>query len=344
MRAALFHENGGPEVVRVEEVPTPEPGPGEVRVAVRAAALNHLDLWVRRGLPNLRTRFPHVGGSDMAGEVDAVGPGVEGVEPGTRVVVDPSLDYDWYDATSSGETLPPPRFRILGEHTWGGFAEHAVVPAANLVRLPEDVGFETAAAAGLVSVTAWRALVVRGGLRAGESVLVTAASGGVGSMAVQIARLAGATVYAVTSGEENVARVRELGAHVAYDRLAGDWGKALYRDTGKRGVDVVLDSVGQAAWEAALRALAVGGRLVTYGATTGPAGATEIRLVFWKQLSILGSTMGSPAEYRQAMRLVFEGKLRPPIHETLPLEEARRAHALLEGGDVFGKVVLTPWT
>ncbi|MBW3534863.1 MAG: alcohol dehydrogenase catalytic domain-containing protein [Gemmatimonadetes bacterium] len=158
MRAALFHENGGPDVVRVEEVPTPEPGPGEVRLKVRAAALNHLDLWVRRGLPNLKTRFPHVGGSDMAGEVDAVGPGVEGVEPGTRVVVDPSLDYDWYDATSSGEALPPPRFRILGEHLDGGFAERVAVPQRNLYRLPEDVDLVRAAAAPLVYQTAWRAL------------------------------------------------------------------------------------------------------------------------------------------------------------------------------------------
>lgn len=343
MKAAVFSEFGGPEVVRLEEMEMPDPGPGEVRVAVRAAAMNHLDLWIRRGLP-LKITMPHIGGSDISGIVDAVGPGVEGVELGARVVVDPSLDYHWYDGVQWAEGLPAPEFRIIGEHTQGGFAEYCVVPASNLMGVPEGVSFETAAAASLVSVTAWRALMVRGGLRAGESVLVTGGSGGVSTMAVQIARLAGARVYAVTSGSENVARLKDLGAHVVYDRTQGDWGKGLFADTGKRGVDLVMDSVGQAIWPQCLRALAVGGRLVTFGATTGAAGETEIRLVFWKQLSILGSTMGTPRDYRTVMDLVFQDKIRPVIHETLPLEETRKAHEILEGGEAFGKVVLLPWS
>jgi NADPH:quinone reductase-like Zn-dependent oxidoreductase len=341
MRAAIFSEHGGPDVVRVGEVPDPEPGPGDVRVRVHAASLNHLDLWVRRGL-RIETTMPHIGGADVSGVVERVGPGVPASILGTRVVVDPSLDYEWYLGEGRGAAFADPPVRLLGEHVNGGFAEFVVVPARNLVQLPDDCDFTTAAAAGLVFVTAWRALLTRGALEAGERVLVTGASGGVGTAAVQIARLAGARVFAVTSGPENVKRVRALGADVVYDRLAVDFSSALWKDTGKRGVHVVLDSVGQAMWEHNLRSLAVGGRLVTYGATTGGAGSTEIRRLFWKQLSILGSTMGTPAEYRRVMGLVFEGRLAPVIHRVLPLAEARRAHEMLEAGEVFGKVVLVP--
>mgnify|MGYP001817905539 FL=1 len=341
MKAAIFSEHGGPEVIRVAEVATPEPGPGEVRIRVRAAAMNHLDLWTRRGLP-IEIIMPHIGGSDIAGEVDAVGPGAEWVPPGLRVVVDPSLDYDWYEGRPQGPSLPNPALRLIGEHTQGGFAEYAVVPAKNLLELPDDVPFDIAAAAGLVGVTAWRGLMVRGGLRAGESVLVTGASGGVSTMAIQIARMVGAEVFAVTSGPDNVERARALGAHRVYDRHAGDFGKALWKDTGKRGVDVVLDSVGQGLWPALLRALAPCGRLVTFGATTGALGETEIRLVFWRQLSILGSTMGSPAEFREVMGHVFAGRLGPVISDVLPLEEVASAHRRLEAGEVFGKLVIRP--
>jgi len=341
MNAAVFSEFGGPDVVRLDDVEVPEPGPGEVRVAVRAAAMNHLDLWVRRGLP-FKIIMPHIGGSDIAGEVDAVGPGVGEIPIGARVVVDPSLGYDWYDSVPSGPSLPGREFRIIGEHTQGGFAEFSVVPAANLLEIPESVAFETAAAASLVGVTAWRALMVRGGLKAGERVLVTGASGGVSTLAIQMARLAGAKVLAVTRGAENVDRVRALGAHVVYDREQVDWGREIFKDTKKEGVDLVLDSVGEAIWPSCLRALSVGGRLVTFGATTGAAGETEIRTVFWKQLSILGSTMGNPGDYRKAMNLVFQGDVEPVIHAVLPLGEARRAHELLEAGEVFGKLVLKP--
>ena len=341
MKAAIFSEFGGPEVVRVEDVEAPVPGQGEVRILVKAAAMNHLDLWVRRGLP-LPITMPHIGGSDMAGVVDQAGPDVQGFEVGTRVVVDPSLDYDWYDAAPSGPNLPGKDFRILGEHTQGGFAEYCVVPAANLVELPSAVPFETAAACSLVGVTAWRALMNRGGLRAGEKVLITGASGGVSTMAIQMAKVAGAQVFAVTKGNESVARVQKLGADRVYDRERGEWGKEVFNDTGKTGVDLVLDSVGEAVWPACIRSLGVGGRLVTIGATTGAAGATEIRQVFWKQLTILGSTMGSPKEYREAMSLVFRGQVKPVIHSVLSLEEARRAHQMLEAGEVFGKIVLSP--
>jgi len=342
MRAAIFSQFGGPEVVEFrDDVPVPEPGIGEVRLRVQAAALNHLDLWVRRGLP-IETPMPHIGGSDVAGTVDALGPGVEGVPIGTRVVVDPSIGYDWYDGEDPGPDIERPPFRIIGEHTQGGFAEFVVVPAVNLLQIPDDVPSTRASAAGLAFVTAWRALITRAGLKAGERVLVTGASGGVGTASVAIAVAVGAEVYALTSGPENVRRLEEMGVHTAYDRNEVDFSREIWRDTRKRGVHVVYDTVGESIWTQCLRSLALGGRLVTSGATTGPRGDTEIRLVFWKQLSIMGSTMGTPAEFRHVMGMVFSGALQPAIHETLPLSEARRAHQMLEDGGVFGKLILEP--
>jgi len=341
MRAALFSEYGGPEVVELRDVPVPEPGAGEVRLKVEASSMNHLDLWVRRGLP-IETPMPHIGGADIAGSVEAVGPGAEDVPLGVRAVVDPSLSYAWYDGDGRGPSFSDEKLRIIGEHTQGGFAEYAVVPASNLLELPADFPATEAAAAGLVFVTAWHGLITRGRLRTGERVLITGASGGVSTAAIQIAKAAGAKVYAVTSGEANVKKVSDLGADVVYDRKRVDFSREVWMDTAKRGVDLVFDAVGELIWPQCLKALSVGGRLVTYGATTGARGTTELRVVFWKQLSILGSTMGSPAEFRRVMRMVFEGSLSPVLHEVLPLADARRAHELLEAGDVFGKLVLVP--
>ncbi len=341
MRAAIFAENGGPDVVEIKQVATPVPGPGEVRIKVEASAMNHLDLWVRRGLP-IETPMPHIGGSDIAGTVDAVGQGADAVPLGTRVVVDPSIGYEWYNGQGRGPSFEDPPFQIIGEHTQGGFAEYSVVPAANLLEVPDQVSSEVAAAAGLVFVTAWRALMTQAQIRAGESVLITGGSGGVGTAAIQIAVKAGAKVYALTGGAEMVRRAEQLGAHRVYDRHKVDFSREIWRDTAKRGVDVVFDTVGEAVWPQCLRALTVGGRLVTSGATTGSRGVTEIRAIFWKQLHIMGSTMGSPAEFRRVMRLVFDGSLEPVIHSTMPLDKAREAHAELEAGQVFGKIVLVP--
>ena len=340
MLAAVFHENGGPEVIRVEEMDTPRPGPAEVRIRVEASSMNHLDLWMRRGLP-IEIPMPHIGGSDIVGTVEKCGVGTVRSLLGKRVVVDPSLDYDWYRlAGLRGYDGEP--FRVIGEHTQGGFAEFVVVPASNVVELPDGFPAETAAAAALAGVTAWRGLMTRGGLREGDRVLITGASGGVSAMAVQFANEAGAEVFAVTSGEENARRVRGLGADHVFDRTTTDWGREIHRITNKRGVDLCLDSVGEAIWPQLLRALAVRGRLVSFGATTGPAAKVDIRLLFWRQLSILGSTMGTPAEFRAAMDMVFRGKVTPPIHAVLPIHEARRAHEMLEAGEVFGKLVLDP--
>ena len=340
MIAALFHENGGPEVVTVEDVTAPRPAPGEVRIRVEASSLNHLDLWVRRGLP-IEIPMPHIGGSDIAGTIDETGSGTDRSWLGKRVVVDPSLSYDWYQLARLPHGRSKP-FSVIGEHTQGGFAEFAIAPAANLVEVPDHVSSATAAAAALAGVTAWRGLMSRGGLRAGERVLITGGSGGVSSMAVQFAKAAGAEVFAVTSSPERVRRVRELGADHVFDRSTTDWGREIYRATGKRGVDLCLDSVGEAIWPSLVRGLAVGGRLVSFGATTGAAGKIDIRLLFWRQLTIMGSTMGTPAEFRESMQLVFSGAATPPVHAVLPLTEARNAHELLEAGEVFGKLVLTP--
>ena len=345
MRAAIFSENGGPEVIQIVEVEAPEPGPSEVRIAVRATSLNHLDLWARRGLP-FEIPMPHIGGSDVAGVVDALGMGVEegagGVPIGTRVVVDPSLNYGWYQGSSRGPSIEDKPFSVLGEHTQGGLAEYVVAPVGNLLEIPDAVSFETAAAAGLTFVTAWHALLGRGDLKPGETVLVTGASGGVSTAAIQIAKLIGARVYALTSGPVNVERVEALGADVVYDRLEVDFSREVWRATAKRGVDLIVDSVGEPLWEGCLRSLAVGGRIVSYGGTAGPAVTSDVRAIFWKQLSILGSTMGTPRDFRRVMALVFEGRLVPVIQEVLPLDEARRAHELLEAGEVFGKLVLVP--
>ncbi|HEX2091516.1 MAG TPA: zinc-binding dehydrogenase [Longimicrobiaceae bacterium] len=341
MRAALFHEHGGPEKVVVEERPRPVPAPGEVLVRVRAAALNHLDLWVRRGLP-IEITLPHVGGSDIAGVVAEVGEQVSGVRAGERVVVNPSTGCGRCEWCAAGEVSMCPDFRIIGEHLDGGFAEYVAVPAANVYPIPDHVSFETAAALPVSYQTAWRALVTRARVRPGDDVLVLGASGGTAVAAVQIARLMGARVFAVTRGAEKAACVREIGAEVVYDRDEVDFSRQVYADTGKRGVDVVVENVGEATWKGSVRALAKGGRLVCYGATTGPRGEIDLRVLFWKQVEIIGSTMASRAEFEAMLRVAWRGELRPVIDRVLPLDRAREAHERLEAGGQFGKIVLVP--
>lgn len=342
MKAAIFRKHGGPEVIEIADVERPEPAAGEALIAVKAAGMNHLDLWARRGLPGLDFDLPHIGGSDIAGMVEEVGEGAEGLEPGTRVLVNPSLYCGECEWCLRGEESLCVRYRILGEHTDGGFAEYVSVPAGNVMPIPDDLDFETAAAVPLVFQTAWRGLKGRGRLQAGETVLILGGSGGVSTAAIQIARHLGARVFAVTSGPENVRRVQELGADLAIDRLESDFSGVVWEATQKRGVDLVFDGIGEAVWPNALRSLARDGRLVTYGATTGPRGQVDIRIVFWKQLRIIGTTMSNRAEFEEVMSLVFQGKLKAVIDVVWPLERAREAHERLEAGDQFGKIVLTP--
>lgn len=343
MRAAIFHQFGGPEVLRYEEVPTPEPAGDEVLVEVRAAAFNHLDLWVRRGLP-IETTMPHIGGSDIAGVVIARGEDAGDVELGAHVVVNPALFCGKCRECRRGEESRCTTFRILGEHTNGGFAEFVSVPARNVYPLPPQTRFEVAAALPISYQTAWRALISRARLKPGEDVLVIGASGGTAIAAIQIAKLAGARVFAVTSGADNMEKVRGLGADFVYDRLERDFSKSVSADTAKRGVDVVVENVGEPTWEGSVRALAPGGRLVTYGATAGPKVQVDIRRLFWRQLELIGTTMASRAEFEAMLAIALRGHLNPLIDRILPLEEAAEGHRLLEEGEVFGKVVLQPGT
>lgn len=329
MKAVRFHELGGPEVLRLEEVPVPEPGPGQVRIAVRAAALNHLDLWVRRGLP-IRIEMPHVGGSDVAGLVDALGAGVAGWSLGDRVVVHPLLP----PARAGGEP------RILGEHLNGGFQEALVVDAANLRRVPEALSFEQAAALPVAFVTAWQMLVGRAGLQAGETVLVQGAGSGVGTAAVQIGRLLGARVIAATSSRVKQEGVRALGAHDVIDYREENIYRRVLALTGGRGADVVFEHVGPATFEASVLSAARGGRIVVCGATTGRTARLPLPFLFARELSVLGVTLGPIEVLDRVLAHAADGRLVPVIDRVLALEACREAQEWLEGGRHFGKVVL----
>lgn len=341
MKAAVITGHGGPEVLQIADIPRPAVSPDHVLVSVRAAALNHLDLWVRRGLPGLEVDFPFIGGSDIAGVVHELGADVEGFSTGDRVLVNPGLWDGECEWCRRGEESLCVSFRLLGEHVNGGFAEFVSVPARNLLPLPDDLAFEAAAAVPLVFQTAWRALMTRAELQPDHSVLITGGSGGVASAAIQVARLAGSTVFALTRGDDSVAKARELGAHHVIDRDRASVLDEVRGLTERRGVDVVLDSVGEALWSDLVRCLARDGRLITYGATTGPHAELDIRRVFWKQLRVIGTTMASKAEFEHVMSLVFESRLQPVIDRVLPFERVREAYQRLEEGQQFGKIVLT---
>lgn len=341
MQAAYFRAHGGPEVMEYGEWPEPTLGPGEVLVDVRAAALNRLDKWVRDGWPGLKLALPHVPGSDAAGVVAAVAPDVAGWAPGDRAVINSNLGCGTCPSCVEGRDNLCDDWHLLGETIAGLFAERVTVPARQLLRVPDTVSFEQAAAAGLVYQTAWHSLITRGGLRAGESVLVVGAGGGVNTASIQIAKLAGATVYVVGSDEVKLARARDLGADVLIDRSKVDWGREVYKLTGKRGVDVVVDNVGAATLPLSLRAARKGGRVLTVGNTSGPRFEFDNRYMFARHISLIGSTMSTRAEFAVVMGLVFAGRLRPIVDSARPLREIRAAHERLEQGDVFGKIVLT---
>ncbi len=343
MKAAIFTEHGPVERLRVVgDFPVPEPGEGEVRLRVRAAALNRLDLFVREGWPGLDLALPHVGGADAAGELEALGPGVSGWQAGDRVVVNPSLSCGRCAACLAGQQQLCDSFSILGEHSRGTLAEYVVVPARNLLRLPEDVDYATAAAAGLVTLTAWHSLITRGGLRPGEQVLVVGASGGVNTASIQIAKLAGARVLVVGSSAEKLQQAAALGADVLINRAEEDWSRAVFRLTERRGVDVVVDNVGAETLFGSIRALRKGGRLLIVGATSGPHLNLDIRYLFARQISLIGSTMAPHSDFVRAMQRVFAGDLRAVIGRKLPLEEVAAGQRALERGEVFGKIVLEP--
>jgi NADPH:quinone reductase-like Zn-dependent oxidoreductase len=342
MKAVAIREHGGPEVVKLEDLSDPQPGPGQVVVAVKAAALNHLDLWVRKGWPGLKLAFPHVLGSDVAGVVEAVGPGVEGTRAGDAVVVNPSLGCGRCERCLSGRENLCRRFAILGEHVSGGMAERFAVPARNVMPKPARLSFEEAAAVPLTFMTAWHALVERAKVRPGETVLVHAAGSGVGVAAVQIAKLHGARVIATAGSDAKLEKARALGADEVVNYETQDFVQETRRLTDKKGVDVVFEHVGKKTWEKSILAVGIGGRITTVGATTGFDPLTDLRHVFFRQISILGSTMGTAGDLLEVLRFVGEGKLRPVVDRTLPLAEVRQAQALLADRAQFGKIVLVP--
>lgn len=341
MRGAVLREHGGPDVIEYrEDLPIPEPGPGEVRLQVKAAALNRLDLFVRRGWRGLSLNFPHVICADGAGLVDALGAGVRRVAVGDRVCVDPTIVPPDSPALATGLENQS-RIGIVGEHHPGLAAEFAVVPARNLLQLPEHIDYAEAAAAGLVFVTAWHSLITRGDLRAGESVLIVGAGGGVNSASIQIARLAGAKVYVVGSDTERCELATKLGADVAINRSeTPEWSREIYSLTGKRGVDIVIDNVGAATLSDSMRAARIGGRVLIVGGTSGYDFRLNVAQLFARHLSLIGSTMGPHQDYRKVMSLIFNGTLNAVIGKRLPLSEARQAQETLEASTLPGKIIL----
>lgn len=339
MKAAFFTEHGDLDVLQVGDLPDPEPGPGELQVRIRACALNRLDVFVRRGWPGLKLDLPHIGGTDMAGVVSKLGPGVEGVAVGDEVIVNPGLNFE---EDEDGDLIVPPEPSIVGETRGGGLAEFCVVPATRVVPKPGAWSWPEAAAFPLTALTVTR-MLRKARARAGHRVLVVGAGGGIGVMAVQLAKAWGCEVYATTGGAKKAEAIAVLGAdHVVDYRADTTWSKTIYGLSGKRGMDVVIDAVGQATWKDSLRSLSPGGRLVTCGATTGPAGETNIQLVFWKQLQIIGSTMGSPQDLQRGLEMAAQGKVRPVVDSVWPLEQVREAQERMEQGGHIGKIVLRP--
>jgi NADPH:quinone reductase-like Zn-dependent oxidoreductase len=340
MKAVVMEARGGPEVLKVAEVPTPEPGPKEVRIRVKAAALNHLDIWVRKGVASPKLPLPHILGADASGVVDAVGPGVTGFVPGDEVVVNPGLSCGHCERCLAGEDNLCPKYEILGEHRFGAYAEYLVVPEVNLLKKPPNLSFEEAAAIPLTFLTAWQMVVDKLLVRPGEDVLVMAAGSGVSVAAIQIAKLFGARVIATAGSEEKLRKAKELGADETVNYTHPDWPKEVRRLTGGKGADKVVDHTGALYFEGVIRATANGGRIAIAGASSGYEGTLPFAHVFFRQLSILGSTMGSKSRLFPILRFVEQGRLKPVVGQVLSLEEAAEGHRLLEERRVFGKVVL----
>jgi NADPH:quinone reductase-like Zn-dependent oxidoreductase len=342
MKAVRIHEHGGPEVLRYEDVPEPPIRPDQVLVRVRACSLNHLDLWVRGGLPGMRYSMPHILGSDLAGEVVQAGELCRRVKPGERVLVAPGWSCRQCARCFEGRDNECRDFAVLGNAIDGGNRELIPVPEYAAIAIPDDFGFEDAAAAPLVFLTAWHMLFARARLEAGEDVLVVAASSGVGMAAVQLARLFHCRVIATAGGDAKLAKAAQLGAHHVIDHYKQDVAAEVRRLTGRRGVDVVFEHAGAATWAKSVACLAPSGRLVTCGATSGHDVGIDLRFLFSKQYSILGSYMGTLGELHKVLRFVFARKVRPVIDSVYPMAEIRAAHQRMERREQFGKIVLVP--
>ena len=341
MKAAIFRQLGGPEVLEYADVPEPEMRANEVLVQVKACALNHLDIFVRNGLPGIEIPLPHILGNDVSGVVREVGELVTWVKPAEEVMVQPGVSCGHCEACLSGQDNLCREYDIIGYRRNGGYAELVAVPGVNIIPKPAGLSWEEAAALPLVTVTAWHMLVTRANVQPGEDVLVHAAGSGVGSIAIQIAKLRGARVITTASSDEKLAKARELGADQTINYSNNDWPKEVRRLTQRRGVDVVVEHTGAATWPGSISALRNNGRLVTCGATSGYDARTDLRQVFYRHLTLLGSFMGSKAELLEAMKFVAQGKIHAVVDRVLPLSEARKAHELIEDRAQFGKIVLS---
>ena len=339
MKAVRFHEHGSVDVLRYEDAPDPAPKAGEALVRVRACALNHLDLWQRRGMERVRIPFPHISGADVAGEV--IEPGPSGIAAGTRVMLHPGVSCGRCAECLDGRDNECASYTVLGNMNDGGYAELVRIPAANLIPLPDGSDFVQAAAFPLTFLTAWHMLVTRARVQAGEDVLVLAAGSGVGQAAIQIARLHGARVMATAGSDEKLDRARAVGADAVLNHHTEDLPKRVRELTGGRGAHVVVEHVGQATWDRSVKCLARAGRLVTCGATTGPQASIDLRVLFGRQLSLLGSYMGTKGELFRAVPFFLSGTLRPVVDRVYPLAEAGLAQQRLEAAGQFGKIVLT---
>ena len=339
MKAVIFEQHGGPEVLQFTEVADPTIKANEVLIEVRACALNHLDIWERRGLPNVQFPMPHISGSDVAGEVVAAE--ATDVVCGRRVMLQPGVSCGRCEACLSNRDNECPRYEVLGYRCHaGGYAEYVKVPVQNLIPIPDEIGFVEAAAFPLTFLTAWHMLITLARLQRGDDVLVLAAGSGVGQAATQIACMHGARVFATAGSAQKLARARALGACEVIDHYAQDISAEIMRLTNRRGVDVVIEHVGEATWSRSVRSLARGGRLVTCGATTGASAALNLQALFAKQLTIHGSYMGTKGELMRAARFFFTGQLKPVVDRTFPLADAAAAQRRMEASDQFGKIVL----
>ena len=342
MKAVYLTEHGGPDVLTYGELPDPVPAEGEVLVRVRACGVNHVDLWTRKGLPFFTFKFPFIPGVDIAGEVAAAGPGTQALPAGTRVIVQPGVSCGRCERCLSGWDHLCPQYQLIGEHRPGGYAQFVTAPAQNLVPLPDGITFEHAACIPAAYGTAWNMIFARAKVEPGEWVLIHAGGSGVGSAAIQIARLLGANVITTAGSDEKVEKAKALGAHYGINYKTHDFLHEVRRITKKRGVDVVIEHIGADVWERSLLCLITGGRLVTCGATSGYLAKTDLRHVFFRNLQILGASLVSKGWGFRILQLVNEGKLRPVLDRALPLKDARLAHQLLEQREQFGKVVLVP--
>jgi NADPH:quinone reductase-like Zn-dependent oxidoreductase len=340
MKAARIHQFGGPEALIYEDVPDPQPRKDQVMVRVRACSLNHLDIWVRKGLPGVN--LPHILGSDIAGEVAEVGDYVSGFQTGQRVLLAPMLFCGHCEKCVAGLQNQCREFAVLGNGVDGGNCELIAVPSANVIPIPDSFNFNQAASVPLVFVTAWHMLVGRAGIRPGQTVLVLGASSGVGIAAIQIAKLFHCRVITTAGDEAKLAKGRELGADFGINHYQQRISEEVRRITNKQGVDVVVEHVGAATWDESVRSLKSGGTLVTCGATTGPHVAIDLRHLFGRQLSLLGSYMGTMGELHEVLKHVFAGRLQPVVDRVFPLSEIRAAHEYLERSQMFGKIVINP--